>query len=133
MQIHWRMGRLWSIQDGEVKRTKTHIWECNLWWEKKSHKTLLKKWFSTRYFWMTISFIQGSISIHLLKYIIGNKFRGNEEKTILILKCFLKGTVWLLNEHKLCVQELQKLKTMIDDLHRFNCKLQIFKKSWFSY
>ena len=61
--------------------------------------------------------------------VIGNIFRGNEEKTILILKCFLKGTVWLLNEHKLCVQELQKLKTMIDDLHRFNCKLQIFKKS----
>ena len=27
--------------------------------------------------------------------------------------------MWLLNEHKLCVQELQKLKTMIDDLHRY--------------
>merc|ERR1739838_1279724 len=32
---------------------------------------------------------------------------------------FPPGTVWLLNEHKLCVQELQKLKTMIDDLHRY--------------
>merc|ERR1712029_798014 len=32
---------------------------------------------------------------------------------------FPTGTVWLLNEHKLCVQELQKLKTMIDDLHRY--------------
>ena len=31
---------------------------------------------------------------------------------------FPPGTVWLLNEHKLCVQELQKLKTMIEDLHR---------------
>ena len=27
--------------------------------------------------------------------------------------------MWLLKEHKLCVQELQKLKTMIEDLHRF--------------
>ena len=26
--------------------------------------------------------------------------------------------MWLLKEHKLCVQELQKLKTMIEDLHR---------------
>jgi len=32
---------------------------------------------------------------------------------------FPPGTVWLLNEHKLCVQELQKLKTMIEDLHRY--------------
>merc|ERR1712112_278435 len=29
------------------------------------------------------------------------------------------GTVWLLKEHKLCVQELQKLKAMIEDLHRY--------------
>merc|ERR1719219_3132791 len=27
--------------------------------------------------------------------------------------------MWLLKEHKLCVQELQKLKTMIEDLHRY--------------
>ena len=32
---------------------------------------------------------------------------------------FPPGTMWLLKEHKLCVQELQKLKTMIEDLHRF--------------
>jgi len=32
---------------------------------------------------------------------------------------FPPGTVWLLNEHKLCVQELQKLKAMIEDLHRY--------------
>ena len=31
---------------------------------------------------------------------------------------FPPGTQWLLAEHKHCVQELQKLKTMIDDLHR---------------
>merc|ERR1719290_495477 len=29
------------------------------------------------------------------------------------------GTMWLLNQHKLCVQELQKLKAMIEDLHRY--------------
>merc|ERR1711970_273605 len=29
------------------------------------------------------------------------------------------GTMWLIHEHKLCVQELQKLKTMIEDLHRY--------------
>jgi len=32
---------------------------------------------------------------------------------------FPPGTVWLLNQHKLCVQELQKLKAMIEDLHRY--------------
>ena len=32
---------------------------------------------------------------------------------------FPPGTMWLLKEHKLCVQELQKLKTMIDDLRRW--------------
>merc|ERR1719192_1960038 len=32
---------------------------------------------------------------------------------------FPPGTMWLLKEHKLCVQELQKLKTMIEDLHRY--------------
>merc|ERR1719481_514027 len=32
---------------------------------------------------------------------------------------FPPGTVWLLKEHKLCVAELQKLKSMIDDLHRY--------------
>merc|ERR1719312_963487 len=32
---------------------------------------------------------------------------------------FPPGTVWLLKEHKLCVQELQKLKAMIEDLHRY--------------
>merc|ERR1719290_738991 len=32
---------------------------------------------------------------------------------------FPPGTVWLISEHKLCVEELQKLKTMIDDLHRY--------------
>jgi len=32
---------------------------------------------------------------------------------------FPPGTVWLLKEHKLCVMELQKLKTMIEDLHRY--------------
>merc|ERR1711974_464984 len=32
---------------------------------------------------------------------------------------FPPGTIWLLKEHKLCVQELQKLKTMIEDLHRY--------------
>merc|ERR1711942_372231 len=32
---------------------------------------------------------------------------------------FPPGTVWLLKEHKLCVLELQKLKTMIEDLHRY--------------
>ena len=32
---------------------------------------------------------------------------------------FPPGTIWLLKEHKLCVLELQKLKTMIEDLHRF--------------
>ena len=37
----------------------------------------------------------------------------------LVKIAIIAGTVWLLNEHKLCVQELQKLKTMIDDLHRF--------------
>ena len=36
----------------------------------------------------------------------------------LVNDLFSLGTVWLLNEHKLCVQELQKLKSMIDDLHR---------------
>jgi len=29
------------------------------------------------------------------------------------------GTTWLLKEHKLCVMELEKLKSMIDDLHRY--------------
>merc|ERR1719312_784236 len=29
------------------------------------------------------------------------------------------GTMWLIKEHKLCVLELQKLKTMIEDLHRY--------------
>merc|ERR1712002_671589 len=29
------------------------------------------------------------------------------------------GTMWLIREHKLCVLELQKLKTMIEDLHRY--------------
>merc|ERR1712029_1053443 len=46
-----------------------------------------------------------------------------EEKKNITKPCsrddFPPGTVWLLNEHKLCVQELQKLKTMIDDLHRY--------------
>jgi len=46
-----------------------------------------------------------------------------EERKNLTKPCsrddFPPGTVWLLNEHKLCVQELQKLKTMIDDLHRY--------------
>merc|ERR1711915_431286 len=32
---------------------------------------------------------------------------------------FPPGTVWLLNEHKLCVLELEKLKSMIEDLHRY--------------
>merc|ERR1712215_345018 len=32
---------------------------------------------------------------------------------------FPPGTVWLISEHKMCVLELQKLKTMIDDLHRY--------------
>ena len=32
---------------------------------------------------------------------------------------FCPGTIWLLKEHKLCVEELQKLKSMIEDLHRF--------------
>ena len=31
---------------------------------------------------------------------------------------FCPGTIWLLKEHKLCVEELQKLKSMIEDLHR---------------
>merc|ERR1712126_446128 len=46
-----------------------------------------------------------------------------EERKNLTKPCsrddFPPGTVWLLNEHKLCVQELQKLKSMIDDLHRY--------------
>jgi len=29
------------------------------------------------------------------------------------------GTNWLVKEHKLCVMELQKLKSMIEDLHRY--------------
>jgi len=29
------------------------------------------------------------------------------------------GTMWLINEHKLCVMELEKLKNMIEDLHRY--------------
>merc|ERR1712212_388207 len=29
------------------------------------------------------------------------------------------GTMWLIREHKPCVLELQKLKTMIEDLHRY--------------
>jgi len=29
------------------------------------------------------------------------------------------GTLWLINEHKLCVLELQKLKSMVEDLHRY--------------
>jgi len=32
---------------------------------------------------------------------------------------FPPGTVWLLTEHKQCVMELQKLKSMIEDLHRY--------------
>merc|ERR1719348_1906826 len=32
---------------------------------------------------------------------------------------FPPGTIWLLKEHKLCVEELQKLKSMIEDLHRY--------------
>ena len=28
------------------------------------------------------------------------------------------GTVWLLQQHKICIEELQKLKSMIEDLHR---------------
>jgi len=32
---------------------------------------------------------------------------------------FPPGTIWLLKEHKLCVLELQKLKSMIEDLHRY--------------
>ena len=32
------------------------------------------------------------------------------------------GTIWLLKEHKLCVEELQKLKSMIEDLHRFSTR-----------
>merc|ERR1719290_777882 len=32
---------------------------------------------------------------------------------------FPPGTLWLLKEHKLCVMELQKLKSMIEDLHRY--------------
>merc|ERR1712126_179556 len=46
-----------------------------------------------------------------------------EEKRNITKPCsrddFPPGTVWLLNEHKLCVAELQKLKSMIDDLHRY--------------
>jgi len=32
---------------------------------------------------------------------------------------FPPGTVWLLKQHKQCVLELQKLKSMIEDLHRY--------------
>lgn len=32
---------------------------------------------------------------------------------------FPPGTVWLLQQHKNCVLELQKLKAMIEDLHRY--------------
>ena len=32
---------------------------------------------------------------------------------------FPPGTVWLLQQHKQCVLELQKLKSMIEDLHRY--------------
>ena len=37
--------------------------------------------------------------------------------------------MWLLKEHKLCVQELQKLKTMIEDLHRSDL-ITIFSSCW---
>jgi len=46
-----------------------------------------------------------------------------EEKKNITKPCsredFPPGTVWLLKEHKLCVMELQKLKSMIEDLHRY--------------
>jgi predicted nucleic acid-binding Zn-ribbon protein len=29
------------------------------------------------------------------------------------------GTMWLIEQHKICIQELQKLKSMIEDLHRY--------------
>ena len=36
------------------------------------------------------------------------------------------GTIWLLKEHKLCVEELQKLKSMIEDLHRCSTRSGCF-------